>query len=94
MASRIGPQAEANIIEAIAAGELKQAEINKADLRRINELLRQYANLHSGEGLSLADASIVAVAERLKLTDVATLDVTDFSIAHPNHIKHFTLLPE
>jgi predicted nucleic acid-binding protein len=92
-ASRIGARAEVNVIDSVAAGELRQVPIEGADLRRISELLHRYANLHGGQGLSVADASVVAVAERLNIGEIATLDRLDFSVVRPLHIDHFTLLP-
>jgi uncharacterized protein len=91
-ASRLGARAEANVVDAVAVGEFRQVTIESEDLERIGELLRQYHGLHSGDGLSIADASVVAVAERLRIEQVATLDVTDFSIVRPRHVTHFTLL--
>jgi predicted nucleic acid-binding protein len=91
-ASKIGARAEANVIDSVAAEELRQVQIEGADLRRIGELLRRYANLHGGQGLSVADASVVAVAERLNIKEIATLDRLDFSIVRPQHVEHFTLL--
>ena len=44
------------------------------DLERPNELSRRYASL----GLGLTHAVVMAVAERLGATRIATLDVTDF----------------
>jgi predicted nucleic acid-binding protein len=92
-ASRIGATAEANVIDAVAAGELRQVTIEDDELRRIGELLHQYGDLHGGQGLSLADASVVAVAEHRGVREIATLDVTDFSLVRPRHVPHFTLLP-
>ncbi|MBC9731297.1 type II toxin-antitoxin system VapC family toxin [Streptomyces sp. TRM68367] len=91
-ASRLGARAEANVIDAVAAGDFRQVAVEDADLARISELLHQYADLHGGDGLSVADASVVAAAERLNISDIATLDITDFSIVRPRHIDHFTLL--
>jgi predicted nucleic acid-binding protein len=91
-ASRLGARAEANVVDAVAAGDFRQVSIETVDLERISALLHQYADLHGGDGLSIADASIVAVAERLKISEIATLDTTDFSIVRPRHIEHFTLL--
>jgi len=39
------------------------------------------------------DASVVAVAERLKVTEVFTLDVRHFAAVRPVHVPAFTLLP-
>jgi|GEM_PF-942298 len=71
--------------------------IGDDELRRIAELLHQYAELHGGQGLSLADASVIAVAEHRGIREIATLDVTDFSLVRPRHVPrhvpHFLLLP-
>lgn len=61
MAKYIGADAEANLVEAVAAEDLHQSEITSADLRRIVELMNRYR----GFPLGLADASVVALAERL-----------------------------
>lgn len=44
--------------------------------------------------LGTTDASIVALAERLQLGEIATLDRRHFSVVRPAHIDAFTLLPE
>jgi predicted nucleic acid-binding protein len=91
--SRIGALAEANVVEAVAAGEFQQVDPLSEDLVRIAELLRRYQNLHGGEGLGVADASTVAVPERLNITRMATLDTTDFRIVVPRHVPALELLP-
>lgn len=93
VSSRISAGAEANIIDAVASGELQQIDLTAEDLRRTAELLHRYRDLHGGAGLSAADASTIAVAERLAIHEIATLDVTDFTVARPAHVDHFTLLP-
>jgi uncharacterized protein len=89
VAKYIGADAEANLVEAVAAEDLHQAEITPADLRRIVELMHRYR----GFPLGLADASVVAVAERFRLDEVATLDRRHFLAVTPTHIDSFTLLP-
>jgi predicted nucleic acid-binding protein len=39
------------------------------------------------------DCSLMALAERLAITVICTLDQRDFSIFRPNHSDHLTLLP-
>jgi predicted nucleic acid-binding protein len=92
-ASRISARAEANVVDSVAAGELRQLQVEDADLERISELLHRYADLHGRQGLSVADASVVAAAERLGIREVATLDTADFSIVRPRRVEHFNLLP-
>jgi predicted nucleic acid-binding protein len=52
-------------------------------------LVRRYADLPLGA----VDASVVAVAERLKITQVATLDRRHFTVVRPEHVPAFELLP-
>jgi hypothetical protein len=54
------------------------------------ELVGQYANLDLGA----ADASVVALAERLGVTTIATVDRRDFSVVRPKHVAAFELVPE
>ncbi len=54
------------------------------------ELVRTYADLP----LRAVDASIIAIAERLNLTDVATLDRRHFTAVRPRHAKPSTFSPE
>lgn len=53
------------------------------------ELIDTYHDL----GLGLVDASVVAVAERLGITQIATLDHRHFRVVRPRHIDAFELLP-
>jgi uncharacterized protein len=40
------------------------------------------------------DAVVVAVAERLAVSEIATLDRRHFSVVRPRHVSVFPLLPE
>ena len=85
----VGPDAEINLVEAVAAGDLRQVDIASADLARMAELMRRY----QGFPLGVTDASVVAVVERLKVTEVATLDRRHFHAVTPVHTTGFDLLP-
>jgi hypothetical protein len=52
-------------------------------------LVRKYADFPLGA----ADASVIAVAERLKATRIATLDHRHFRTVRPAHCPAFDLLP-
>jgi hypothetical protein len=52
-------------------------------------LIEQYHDL----GLGVVDSSIVAVAERLGASTIATLNRRDFTVVRPMHIAAFELLP-
>ena len=85
----VGAEAEINLVEAIVAGDLTQLDIVAADLSRMAELMRR----HRGFPLGVTDASVVAVAERLKITEVATLDRRHFHAVTPAHTAALELLP-
>ncbi len=59
------------------------------DWLRIAELVARYRDLPLGT----VDASVVIAAERLGLSDIATVDRRHFSVVRPVHVDAFTLLP-
>jgi predicted nucleic acid-binding protein len=81
--------AEAALYRSVADGELVVEQLSAADWKRIAELTLHYADQHLGG----VDASLIAVAERLKLTTIATLDRRQFGIVRPSHTEVLTLLP-
>ncbi len=84
-----GPAPEVAFLHSIAAGELELAVLTVADVVRMAELAERYADL----GLGGTDASLVALAERLGLTTLATFDRRYFTVVRPAHTPSFTLLP-
>jgi predicted nucleic acid-binding protein len=82
--------AEAAFYRSIGVGQLRVETLTATDWERIADLLEQYADL----ALDAADASVVAVAERLGLTSIATLDRRDFRVVRPKHCEVFDLLPD
>jgi predicted nucleic acid-binding protein len=85
-----GPTAEAAFIRSLRSSRYRIEAPTDADLQRIAELIETYADLPLGG----TDASVIALAERLGQTEVATLDRRHFTIIRPAHVPHFTLLPE
>jgi uncharacterized protein len=59
------------------------------DLRRARELQATYEHLRLG----VVDASVIALAERLGETRVATLDRRHFSVVRPVHAHAFEIVP-
>ena len=47
----------------------------------------------SATGLGATDASVIAVAERHRAAEIATLDHRHFHVVRPRHVDGFTLLP-
>lgn len=86
---QLGPAAEAGFYRSVVNGDIAVEEITPADWQRIAEVVDAYADL----GLGGVDASLVAMAERLGVTEVATLDLRHFRVVRPRHVDAFTLLP-
>jgi uncharacterized protein len=86
---QLGAAAEARFFRAVADGELQVETITPAETRRIAELIETYADL----GLGGTDASLIVIAERLKVARLATLDRRHFSVVRPAHTAAFELVP-
>jgi predicted nucleic acid-binding protein len=85
--SRLGPDAERTFVESVAAGEITAENLTAGDLTRCVALLREFGFL------GFVDASVVAVAERLRLRSIVTTDRRDFQRVRPRHTSAFELLP-
>ena len=86
---RRGTRAELAFLSDVRSGLFTMLESTSADLNRISELVERYADLPLGT----VDASVIALAERLALPAVATLDRRHFSVVRPRHVPAFELLP-
>ena len=84
-----GTAGEVAFLQSLAAGDFEVDLPTNADLTRAAVLVGQYASLPLGT----TDAVVVATAERLGCTEIATLDRRDFTVVRPRHTSHFTLLP-
>ena len=87
--SRLGPGAESLFLTMIVADSIDVIDLEHGDYQRCIALINTYDDL----GLGLVDASIIAVAERLNQTTIATLNHRDFTVVRPNHTNTFELLP-
>jgi uncharacterized protein len=85
-----GPEREAGFLTGVADGGFEPVDLTAADYARMAELVQQYADMHLGT----TDASVIALAERLGITEVATIDRRHFTTVRPRHVEAFTLLPE
>jgi len=87
----LGAQAEATFLDAFGPGQmLSLGEFPPEDMTRMAALVRRYADL----GLGGTDAAVIATAERLGVTRVATVDRRHFTVVRPAHVESFTLLPD
>ncbi len=82
-----GRGAQEALVELVTNGRIVVYDI--ADPKRLLELLRKYAD----RPMDLADGSLVALAEQLRLYQVFTLDRTDFSIYRAHGRRAFDLVP-
>jgi predicted nucleic acid-binding protein len=89
LATRLGAEPEVRFLGDLAGGVFALEHVEPRDWERIAELVWRYRDLPLGT----VDASVVAVAERLEVADVATLDRRHFGVVRPHHADAFTLLP-
>jgi predicted nucleic acid-binding protein len=80
---------EAQVLRAIGRGDLLLLDPLPADYLRAADLVEQYADFPLGT----VDALIVAMAERLNVTTIFTLDRRHFGAIKPLHCESFTLVP-
>jgi hypothetical protein len=85
--TRLGPAAELAFVQSVSSGELDLEALGSRDLNRCCEVMRRYPEV------GFVDATLVAIAERLKIRAIATTDRRHFSAVVPKHVKRFDLLP-
>ncbi|WP_344944263.1 type II toxin-antitoxin system VapC family toxin [Sphaerisporangium flaviroseum] len=89
LAREAGPRVEIGFVRSLAAGDFTIVDVGLRDLTRIAQLMERYNDLPLG----LVDASVIALAEKLGLTEVATLDRRHFAVVRPSHVDALKLLP-
>lgn len=89
LATRLGTEPEVRFLGDLTGGAFAVEPVAVVDWLRIAELVARYRDL----SLGTVDASVVATAERLGITDIATVDRRHFTVVRPNHAAAFTLLP-
>lgn len=87
--TRRAPQAIDAVLASIEDGSVVIASLDFEDYVRVRTLVSQYADFP----LSFVDAAVVAIAERLEQTTIATLDRRHFSVVRPLHVPAFELVP-
>jgi len=88
--TRVSPRVEEDFLRGVADGDFELVELTSVDYARMAELVGDYGDLPLGT----TDASIIALAERLGVTEIATTDRRHFTVVRPRHLGAFTLLPE
>jgi hypothetical protein len=81
---------EAAFLRSIVQETITVVDLQLVDYERMTELVEVYADFPLGT----TDAAVVAVAERLGITEIATLDRRHFYAVRPRHADNFDLLPD
>lgn len=90
LAERVNPSLEVEFLRGVAQGDFDPVDLTTPDYVRMAELTDQYDDLPLGT----TDASVIALAERLDIAEVATLDRRHFTTVRPRHVESLVLLPE
>ncbi len=85
----LGYPALTTFLRSVAAGELSQVKSTPQDLARAAELLEKYADSR----VDFVDCAIVAMAERLNLSKILTVDRRHFTLFRPKHCDYFEIAP-
>ena len=86
---RFSLQAQDALWEYIETRALQIADLDLDDCVRMRFLMRKYRDLP----MALADAALVALAERERLNRIFTIDRRDFSVYKPAGMKRFEIIP-
>ena len=87
--SRLGHHVMRQVMEQLVQPAWTLEMVNQVDLERANAILAQYAD----NRLDFVDATIVAIAERLNVKQILTLDRRHFGAIRPLHCHALTILP-
>jgi hypothetical protein len=86
---RLGTGPHLQFLRTIIDGHVEGIDLTRQDWQRSTELVATYSDLR----LDLMDASLAAIAERLTITTIATLNHRDFAVVRPRHTAAFELIP-
>jgi len=85
----IGNRAFSTFLRRLPETKYRIVPLEMQDFLRTAELLNQYADSR----IDFVDATIAALAERLNITRILTLDQRDFRMIRPKHSDYFEVLP-
>ena len=86
---QLGPTAESQFLGSVADGDIEVADLQTSDWLRMEALVHTYSSLPLGG----TDASVVALAERIRVNRIATLDHRLFHVVKPALAGPFEILP-
>ena len=89
VSKRMGNVATALFLEDLSSTDLILEKPTSRDFARSAEILRKYDDAN----IDFVDACLVAMAERLNITKILTVDHRHFRMFQPAHCKSFELIP-
>lgn len=89
IAKRISHRAMRLFISQMQHPQWQIETVTAVDLERAVQVLETYADAQ----LDFADSTIIAIAERLKIETILTLDRRDFTMIRPSHVDFFEIRP-
>ncbi len=89
IAKRLSHRAMRAFINKMQSPDWHLENVTKDDFERAKQVLDIY---HDAK-LDFTDSTIVAIAERMNIDTILTLDRRDFYIIRPIHTNNFTVLP-
>jgi predicted nucleic acid-binding protein len=87
--TRLGHPSMRQFVANVLTGAMELTSLNKTDIARALKILQQYGDTR----IDFVDATLIALAERLQITRVLTVDQRHFRIVRPLHCSAFELLP-
>ena len=85
----LGYPALSEFLRSVVRGELTLAQTKEQDLSRTIEILEKYADSR----VDFVDCGIAAMAERLGVSKVFTVDRRHFGLFRPRHCSTFDIAP-
>jgi hypothetical protein len=86
---RLSVETLVKFLRSVADGDFVVERTTNEDLKRAAEILEKY----NDNNVDLVDAVIAAMAERLKIKKILTVDRRHFGVFRPAHCKAFEILP-
>ena len=81
--------AQSALLERLEDDAPRLLPLGRGDLPRMRELMRKYAD----RPMDLADAALVRVAERERISTVFTVDKVDFEVYRTSGRRRFRIIP-
>ena len=81
--------AQQALLDYVTEGPLKLIPLDEPDVPRIRDRMHKYRDLP----MDLADAALVRVAERERVSRIFTVARRDFSVYRPSRIGRFHIVP-